>query len=89
MHGNVRDDPVQHQITLTSVHKITQDFFDNLPKVNDPTILEFIAMFSAWIRVLRCGKLQIKSYKCEKKPSLNFCTSGAGAKDSEEAEYWL
>ena len=44
-------------------------------KVNDPTISEFMARFSAWIRVpnhrvLRCG-------------SLTFCTSGAGAKDSE------
>ena len=47
MHGNIRDDPEQHQITLTCVQKLTQDFFDNFPKVNDPTILEFMAMFSA------------------------------------------
>ena len=31
--------PEQHRITLTSVQKWTQDFFDNFPKVNDPTIL--------------------------------------------------
>ena len=60
MYGNVRDDPEQHRITLTSVQKLTQDFFDNFPKVNDPTILEFMGTFSAWIRipnhqVLRCG----------------------------------
>ena len=48
-------------------------------------ILEFMATFSAWIpdhQVLRCGLLQNKSYKCGKK-LLNFCTSGAGAKDSD------
>ena len=55
--------------------KWTQDF----PKVYDPTILEFMATFSAWIRVtnhrvLRCGSLQNKCYKiCETK-SLNCCT---------------
>ena len=56
----------------------------DFPKVNDPTISEFMATFSAWIRVpdrqvLRCGSLQNKS---EKHRSF-FCTSGAGAKDSE------
>ena len=40
----------------------------DFPKVNDPTISEFMATFSAWIRVpghrvLRCGSLQIKSEK--------------------------
>ena len=47
------------------------------PKVNDPTILEFMAMFSAWIRlpddqVLRCGSLQNKSYKCEENKITEF-----------------
>ena len=40
----------------------------DFPKVNDPTIPEFMATFSAWTRVpdhwvLRCGSLQIKSEK--------------------------
>ena len=64
----------------------------DFPKVNDPTISEFMATFSAWIRVpdhrvLRCGSLQIKS----EKKSLNLCTPGpgAGAKDSGGSpEYW-
>ena len=33
MHGNVRDDPEQHRITLTSAQKWSQDFFERFPKV--------------------------------------------------------
>ena len=51
MGGNVHDDSKQHRLALTSVQKLTQDFFDNFPKVNDPIILEFMEMFSAWIRL--------------------------------------
>ena len=55
----------------------------DFPKVNDPTISEFMTTFSAWIRVpghrvLRCGSLQIKSEK-----NCRFFVHRAGAKDSE------
>ena len=87
----MRDDPEQHRITLTSVQKWTQDFFDNFPKVNDPTILEFMATFfcldkTTWspsfkVRI-RC---RTKVYKCEEKKITEFfyIWRWAGAKDSE------
>ena len=46
--------------------KMNPRFLWKISQVNEPTISEFMATFSAWIRVpghrvLRCGSLQIKS----------------------------
>ena len=88
-----------HRITLTSVQKWTKDFFDNFPKVNNPTILEFYGnvfcldktckstrSLSFKVRIVAEQKLQLW------KKSLNICTSissGAGGQGfGRSPEYW-
>ena len=89
MHGNVRDDSEQHRITLTSVQKWTQDFFERFPKsewsynigVYGNVLLLLVLVPDHW--VLRCGSLQIKKWNKITEFVYTWVWPGAGVKDSE------
>ena len=83
VHGNVRDDPEQHWITLTSVQKWTQDFFERFSKSEWSYNIGVYGNVFCLDKSTRSPSFKVRIVAEQKlQKSQNFCTSGARAKDS-------